>query len=41
MIFKNQLHPARHLWRENNIPLIRRDHLVGNQYFVPFFISSP
>jgi len=36
-MFLNQLHPARHLWRENNIPLMHRDHLVGNRYFVPLF----
>ena len=37
-MFLNQLHPARHLWRENNIPLMHCDHLVGNRYFVPLFV---
>ena len=27
-----------HLWRQNTIPLMYRDHLVGNRYFVPFFV---
>ena len=28
-----------HLWRQNTIPLMHRDHLVGNRYyFVPFFV---
>ena len=27
-----------HLWRQNTIPLKHRDHLVGNRYFVPFFV---
>ena len=26
------------LWRQNTIPLMPRDHLVGNRYFVPFFV---
>ena len=37
-MFSNQLHPARHLWHENNIPLMHRDHLVGNRYFVLLFV---
>ena len=36
-MFLNQLHPDRHLWCENNIPLTYRDHLLGNRYFVPWF----
>ena len=27
------------LWRQNTIPLMNRDHLVGNRYFVPYFPS--
>ena len=27
-----------HLWRQNTIPLMHRDHLVGNPYFVPYFV---
>ena len=26
------------LWRQNTIPLMHRDHLVGNRYFVPFLV---
>ena len=36
-MFLNQLHPDRHLWCENNIPLTYRDQLLGNRYFVPWF----
>ena len=27
-----------HLWYQHTIPLMHRDHLVGNLYFVPFFV---
>ena len=27
-----------HLWRLNTIPFMHRDRLVGNRYFVPFFV---
>ena len=26
------------LWRQNTIPLMHRNHLVGNRYFIPFFV---
>ena len=26
------------LWRQSTISLMHRDHLVGNRYFVPFFV---
>ena len=26
------------LWPQNIIPSMHRDHLVGNRYFVPFFV---
>ena len=28
----------RHLWCQNTTSLIHHDHLVGNRYFVPFFL---
>ena len=28
----------RHLWRQNTTSLMHHDHLVGNRYFVPFFM---
>ena len=27
-----------HLWHQNTIQLMHHDHLVGNRYFVPFFV---
>ena len=28
----------RHLWHQNTIQLVHRDHLVGNRHLVPFFV---